>query len=157
MSHNPYAPPSTTVADIEQPSDLVRPRNATIAMRMFWVMTMLGFGAGIVGIFFEDIPAGVPRGAVLAVALVVMLIIFGLMCWVLRATGRGKNWGRVTLTVLLAIGVLAVLFAPEAFNSSGVVQRASYFLQLAVEIVGMVLLFTPSSNAWFAAHRAASK
>ncbi|MDR7135716.1 hypothetical protein J2X06_002925 [Lysobacter niastensis] len=68
---------------------------------------------------------------------------------------RGKDWARITYTAILVLGFLkaaatvsALLQAPQA----NLLPIAMY----GAKIVALVLLYVPSSNAWFRHHGGSS-
>jgi hypothetical protein len=56
----------------------------------------------------------------------------------------GKNWARIVLAVVTVLGVLSVLY------SAGTV---STYISLLASVVAVILLYLPSSRAFFDAHR----
>jgi hypothetical protein len=68
---------------------------------------------------------------------------------VIRAFARGRNWARLVFS-LVAFGTLAgvVVLALRPFPSLVLVATA---IQTLLNAVAAVLLFTPSSSAWFRA------
>ena len=59
----------------------------------------------------------------------------------------GRNWGRVLLLVLTVASVLLLLFPGfKLMSLNGLV--------LAINVMVVILLFMPSSSAWFRAKRA---
>lgn len=100
-----------------------RPENVRIACQ-----AMLG------EIFLAWVFAGDEKNWVFVVALVIQL---GLLAWVYT----GKNWARWIMATLFCLGFpFRVLFALTAWWE---------FIPLLLGAVGVVLLFTASSRAWF--------
>ena len=155
MSQNPYAAPSTSVADFDSSAALVRPRVTTTGIGLFWLMLAVGAVSGIFSVFTEEFPQDLPRGPIIGLTLVVLAAVYAIVFWILAAAGKGRNWGRITLTVLTALSVVVTVLVGPAKLVPDLAQRVLYLAQLAVEVVGVVLLFLPASNAWFAAKRAA--
>jgi drug/metabolite transporter (DMT)-like permease len=89
-----------------------------------------------------------PRASMLF-GVVVVMTIFVLPAWLLFKVIRRRNWARIALT-LGSIGVFALatpfLFEVLAHHPAS----ASVFLgNAALEVISLVLLFTPTANEWF--------
>jgi hypothetical protein len=78
-------------------------------------------------------------GVVIALAFAGLYVLFAFKA---RA---GRNWARIALTVLTALGVLALVIG--GFSVVGI-------LSTVVSVVAVVLLFLPASNQHFAAQQA---
>lgn len=82
---------------------------------------------------------------VLITVLVVQLAVFALLYVFLAYKVRsGRNWARLTLTVLLIIGVVYGLFNGSLLSSG---------VGLLISAVAVALVYLPSASAFFAAHR----
>jgi hypothetical protein len=88
-----------------------------------------------------------PLAMVTGVAVVVL--IFGAPAWLLFKVTRRHNWARITLSLVSALGF--ALFSPYLFQvlASHPADVAPVFANEALEVVALVLLFTPSANQWF--------
>lgn len=83
----------------------------------------------------------------LIVALISAAIGIGLWIWMARANGQGKNWARVTSTVLFAIETLSVLEALRGPKT--VVDLVFPVLTWLVGLGAVWLLWRPESSAFF--------
>jgi hypothetical protein len=77
----------------------------------------------------------------LIVGVVIALAFAGLYVLFAFKARAGRNWARIALTVLTALGVLAL--AIGGFSVAGI-------LSTVVSVVAVVLLFLPASNQHFA-------
>lgn len=85
----------------------------------------------------------------------------GLVLFFAFKVRKGRNWARITLTVLFALFIIpgisffgVALFSPGAFSPDemlGVIVAAFFLL---VSIVLIVLMFRPTANAYFRASSA---
>ena len=82
-------------------------------------------GAAVGGVIVSD---------VLTLAFSILTIVFA------RKMLRGKNWARIVLAVFAALQVFGVL----AISTFGVST-----LHFVVVLIGLILSFLPTSNAWF--------
>jgi hypothetical protein len=76
------------------------------------------------------------------------LVLIALWLWMARATSQGKNWARISSTVLFAVATLQLI------GNHGVVQ---VFLALMTWLTGLPavwLLWRPASSAFFKSARA---
>ena len=148
MSENPYAPPSSQVADIEgDTASLERPRLVNVGIGLLAMDLVLG----IVGLFRD--------GGASLVFTVAIIGVMGLFTWY---AWKGRNWARIVHLVVLLIAVLATTLAiavlranPNIAGGSGEVFFTPWTIaQNALNIAGVVLLFTPAANAWYRATKA---
>jgi hypothetical protein len=83
----------------------------------------------------------------LIVALISAGIGIGLWIWMARANGQGKNWARITSTVLFAIETLSVLEALRGPKT--VVDLVFPLLTWVVGLGAVWFLWRPESSAFF--------
>jgi hypothetical protein len=87
------------------------------------------------------------RPLIITLAVVLALVVIGLWLWMARAVGRGRNWARITSTVLF------VLAALELASSRGVVPVVSATLTWLIGLAAVWLLWRPASSAFFKPQR----
>jgi uncharacterized membrane protein (UPF0136 family) len=80
------------------------------------------------------------------------IVLFGLVpvalwLWMARAVGRGRNWARITSTVLFVLATL------ELISSRGVVPVFSAALTWLIGLAAVWLLWRPVSSAFFKPQR----
>jgi hypothetical protein len=80
------------------------------------------------------------------------IVLFGLIptalwLWMARAVGRGRNWARITSTVLFVLATL------ELASSRGVVPVFSATLTWLIGLAAVWLLWRPASRAFFKPQR----
>ncbi len=104
----------------------------------------LGVDGGLSGSSLDPdavLRVGVPVGVLYA------LVVVALWVWMARANGRGRQWARVTATVL---GGSAVVVHPVAMATSG----SGGFVRLVLllhAVAILVLLWRPRSSRYYAA------
>lgn len=86
-------------------------------------------------------PAGAAAGVLIVGIMTLVLVVIELI--VVFKLRNGKNWARVVITILEALGLLILL------SGMGLTQ----VLAAAISVVIIVLLWVPASNAYFAARR----
>ena len=85
-------------------------------------------------------------------AITLFIVLFGLVpvalwLWMARAVGRGRNWARITSTVLFVLATL------ELISSRGVVPVFSAALTWLIGLAAVWLLWRPVSRAFFKPQR----
>jgi len=82
--------------------------------------------------------------------------------WVTSRLKQGRNWMRILLTVLAAIGVLVPVFFWDFYKAQVFPMYTGYtlvlvlsLLQYALWLVALGLLYTARSRKWFAAMKLA--
>ncbi|HEY6230004.1 MAG TPA: hypothetical protein VIW64_01960 [Pyrinomonadaceae bacterium] len=88
-------------------------------------------------------------GKTMLVALVIVVIFFGLGFLLAWRIAAGKNWARIFLLVLVVVGTpLAIPGYRASLRLSTVAGLFSIFINL-LQLITAYLLFTGSSNSWF--------
>ncbi|MGH3322115.1 MAG: hypothetical protein ACRDN9_18465 [Streptosporangiaceae bacterium] len=103
-------------------------------------------GIGSFGGVPSEAPASEQAGAVVGIVLVA-IILGGLFLWLAIMTRKGRNWARITSTVLLALGIISAL---SGLGGGGPVALL-YLIQLLIEIAVLVLLWLRPSREYFGA------
>jgi len=86
----------------------------------------------------------------IVIAVVISLIFIGLYLLFAYKMRAGRNWARITLTVL---GALGILFTLLSLANSGGLEIAVRLIQAVVVIVAVYFMFRPDSNQYFNASR----
>ncbi len=149
MTENPYAPPTSQVADVEPGKPLPRPRAVNLAIQLFWISVVITLPLWFVDGDAETSEPGIFLA--LVVGWVFALALMAFTIWVIVSIGRARNWARITYVVLAVLGWLFLiselpgLFAMPWYYWSG------YLANAALDVAIVVLLFTPAASAWFRA------
>jgi hypothetical protein len=91
----------------------------------------------------------IPQPVALVTGMVVVALIFPTPAWLLFMLMKRRNWARITLSLLSALRF--ALFSPHLFQAaaSHPADAAPVFANATLELVALVLLFTPTANQWF--------
>ena len=104
-------------------------------------------GIGVVRAVLE-FPTLVQQTSVIFV-LFIWAVVFGVIWFLIHKIGSRRNWARITFLVLFIVGVpfsvLPLLQSLSAAPVSGLIG----ILQMAGQVVALVMLFQGTSNAWF--------
>ena len=74
---------------------------------------------------------------------------YGLLLWLIYKMDRGRHWARVTFLVLTVIGVPFAIQPMLASFSYSPVSGLLGLLQVGMEVVALVMLFSPQAKPWF--------
>jgi uncharacterized membrane protein len=77
------------------------------------------------------------------------LFSLGVVAALTAAVAKGLNWARVTLLVLFLLGLPLIFFIRDLLLREGAASVAILFIQTIAQLVALVFLFLPDSNAWF--------
>jgi uncharacterized membrane protein len=83
-------------------------------------------------------------------AILVGIIIAGLFLLFAYKMRAGRNWARITLTVL---GALSILFTILGVGNSGVASLIVSLIQAALILIAVYFMYRPDANQYFAAGR----
>src|ERR1700744_4542147 len=107
-TRNPYTPPTASVADPPEVS-IPRPRDVTLAVRLQWVSFVMGFASGLL----HESWGGQPAEWI--VALISIAIYAAIIAWLIFKLSRGRNWARITYTVLSLLGYVSIAFSWRSY------------------------------------------
>lgn len=134
MTHDVrYSPPRTVVQDA---ADRPRPKRVSTAMRLLWA----AFALGTPSLLYPVVVT--PDG--FAAVFTVLAIAFSI--WLYLKVAAGRNWARVVLALLMALGVLALALPVEP---SPLALQVLDWSCLTLDLVALWLLFTGESVSWF--------
>ncbi len=146
MSHNPYSPPTTPVADIEEAR--VRPRAVKVALVLYF--GSLVFAAPEMIYNWRHLETGSESYHIARIAMVTgMVIMLALGTLLFTALWKGWRWGRIVYAGLVAVALIATYSTvPKSFALHwffGAANLASSCSDMAT----VFLLFSAAGNAWF--------
>ena len=147
MTHNPYAVPVATVADVSK-EIVTKPGPVRIAIILCWISMALGLPDVIDQAFFKG-GSAMERVAHLVGMALFFVPMFTLVIVLIVCMSRGHRWARIGYALLTAFGVLLTInFVSDTFA------RAWYFGVLsvvgtAIDLATVALLFTAPANAFY--------
>ncbi|MCF8034366.1 MAG: hypothetical protein K9K66_10305 [Desulfarculaceae bacterium] len=136
------------------PTDpVIRPRPVSTAVLLLYI----SIGVALLGSLLE-IPAmhALSGQGATGPVLIITLFIYAFIVLLVLMIGQGRGWARLVYTILFAIG-LAMMAAGLTRPGARGAGMALGLLQGAIQLVAVVLLFLPASNAWFQAKKLARK
>lgn len=149
---NRYRPPKAHVADVS-PARELPPQPTTVLIAVFLLSVKLAIDVMV------DLSALPQQTEFARVPLAVSLPLLGLavlvFAWLIWKINAARNWARIAYLALLVCGLL--LFAARFVGGIGepVTLTVGKVIESLLPIAAMVLLFTPSANAWFRARKGA--
>ncbi|WP_297616037.1 hypothetical protein [Nocardia sp.] len=86
--------------------------------------------------------------AIIAVAFAISLISVGLWIWMAFSNRAGKNWARITGSVLFGLSTLSILYSTIRGNETGIAAVIT-FLTWLVGLAAVIFLWIKQSSAHF--------
>lgn len=142
MPNDPYAPPSTEVADTTPPPKGPVPRSVALAVRLLWLSLLLAVPSLFIVVSRSQ------GGVETAVKVALQLGLFALAAYLNVCVYRGKNWARVVLLIFTVIGVLLLAFVPNPPDLT-MTERLLNAVSTTLDVVAVCLVFAKSGSAWF--------
>lgn len=128
-----------------------RPSKANTAIILLYIAWVLGVLRAFLGApAMSHLGSEGQAGA--AVAIVV--VIFAIMLFFIFMIGKGRNWARITFLVLFIIGTLMMIVGLVSGAPLGAAALMDV-VQVLIQLVALVMLFSGESNAWFQGMKAA--
>lgn len=150
MNQNPYAPPSSSVADVENSVPIERPKPVKTALVLCWislVLTLPLMVEGFLGIM--NAGAGEAPAAYFAILGVFYVAVLVLAVCVIVFIGRARNWARIVYAVLTGLSLISTIASLPAILGRTWYSGPLELLTTAMDVAIVVLLFLPAANAWF--------
>lgn len=120
----------------------IRVRAATVLMWLLWI------GGTVYGITAWLMAKQLGAGGLVVLGIVYSLV-FILLALLIRAVMKGRNWARITYSVLAVLAVAAIALDLFLGTSTGIgSQIIGGSLVMAYSAI-LVLLFHSTSNPWF--------
>ena len=120
-----------------------RPAKVVLALRMFYLIVGLGIiRATMIVIRHADVRS--PNFFIGT-----KFLIYAASLFFIYQMGRGKNWARWMLVVIFAISIPIAILPTFASTFHNPIHTILGFLQLALYLVALALLFHKSSSGWF--------
>ena len=120
-----------------------RPKHVRWAILLMYAVLALG------AVRLMIAPVNVPQNLPASWLWVTLAIVFAVFLWIIVMTGRRHSWARWVYVILFVLGLPAGLRMTRAALDAGGANGAIAALQLAMQLIIIVLLFSPPSNAWF--------
>ena len=142
-ARNPYAAPSSAVADIDGTTSDARPRSETIPAVVLTALWLIGV-ALVVGVV-RVILINLGRGPIHAIIGVVFVTLVGSL-WIYGLYSQ-RNWVRWFTIVWTGIGILATPWATSRISDPR--QIPMNWIQIVADLAAVILLCLPSAGRWY--------
>jgi hypothetical protein len=120
-----------------------RPARVNFALNLLWITIALGVFRLWRG--WGELTSAAPTAIVAGTA----VFVIGVLALLLVFIGMRKNWARIVYLLLFLIGVPSgAKGIVHALDTDALVGAIS-IIQIALQLIALVLLFHPESNAWF--------
>jgi hypothetical protein len=154
---NPYAPPKAQDLELppEAPPDRCQP--VEWACKLMWIGLGLSTLETILTTFLDHDSSALAMEIVGAA--IGLTITFAIVLWFTVKLRAGRNWMRWLVTILTALGVLAIAFIARIIPQTtfaeiyaeGPLTVANMGIQLLLSVAEVVLINTPAAREWFRA------
>ncbi|MDD5129803.1 MAG: hypothetical protein PHS66_01960 [Candidatus Omnitrophica bacterium] len=126
-------------------SESIKPKSVIMGVRFLYAAIIVSFLRGIiVGRQIGEVE-NIPF-----VSVILVLIFVSCLTWFLvYKISLGKNWARILYTILFIIGNGLTIFPLIASVVKHPVSGLLGIGQAVLELIGMMMLFSVSSNQWF--------
>ena len=142
---NPYAPPQAELADSTDNSFMTSATPWQVSRAAWLIAASLALGV------LKIMLVPTPGPLWLVFATIAVLLAFT------AAIAKGKNWARITFTVMFGLGLPSVFFIREQLLREGSISVLVMAVQTVLQLTAVVLLFLPASNGWFRGRRETAK
>ena len=141
MSVNPYAPPKAVVTDPDAPSGSAEPPNeARLAARLLWCAIALSIVELTLGMNLASSSIEVVAGP---------LLVIGVLSLLTHQISRGRNWARIVLLVLVALGMPGYFLTLPAMLAQSAFVTAISVAESVLQIAALYLVFIGAGASWF--------
>lgn len=153
MARNPYEPPGTPVSESGPRGN--PPKQVEWAVWLLRASLVIGYASLFL---VQDLTAAlgdVPedtRSASLTFFFVVLALTAVVYLWLIQCVKDGRNWARILMLVMTALGVFSML-ANAGENDAPAVIHAISIIDTIIDVTAMVLLFRAPASDWYAAKR----
>jgi len=144
MSHNPYTPPSSSVADISEADAIPRPRSVVIAVALFVTDLVLGVAMFCYLVLGNEAIRNLP--GVVAMSMIFLVLGCAISALLIWKIWQGKNWARIVWVIFSVLTLLSMLLP----NDNAVMPDTPWFdaATRLIDLVALFLVFGPG-RAWF--------
>ena len=120
-----------------------RPARVSLALNLLWITIALGAFRLWRG--WAELTAAAP----MAIVVGTVVFVIGVLAVLLVFMGMRMNWARIVYLLLFIVGLPSgAKGIVHALDADALVGAIS-IVQIALQIIALVLLFMPESNAWF--------
>jgi hypothetical protein len=143
---NPYQPPKSRVDDVSSARELL-PQPTTVLIAVILLSIKLAIDVMVDLTTLQDKPEFARIPLVVSVAIVCALVL--VVVWLIWKINSARHWARITYLIVLSCGFLVFAVRLAAGMGEPFQLTIGKLVESLLPIVAMVLLFTPSANAWF--------
>jgi hypothetical protein len=139
-TQNPYSVSDTPVADKEPAR-----REPPLAVRRAVWLLRISVAIGLVEIYLSVNLAGKALVPVIVSLAVIMLVIAAYL-WVVQNVSKGRNWARLTVLIVVILGVVESLATHDSSRPLVFVLR---LIDTLLDIIALALIFRRPGSQWF--------
>ncbi len=120
-----------------------KPKAVKTAVNALWASLAVGLVKALLD--FAHISAMAPA----AFIIIVWVTTIAFIAFLIAKISAGRNWARIVLLILFALGILPALYIMSAEFARVPVMGALSLLQMGMQVYALFLLFTQPGSVWF--------
>ena len=120
-----------------------KPKGIKSAVNALWASLAVGLVKALLD--FAHISAMAPA----AFIIIVWITTIAFIAFLIAKISAGRNWARIVLLILFALGILPALYTMFAEFGRAPVMGALSLLQMGMQVYALVFLFTQPGSVWF--------
>jgi hypothetical protein len=122
-----------------------KPQTVSLGVNLLWVSLAIS----VIASALDPTQIMHKSQSIPVLAVVVLLTLLAVMALLTYKISAGRNWARITFLVLFLFSVAPSLSVLPALLHVSLVAGITNILQSALQLIALVLVFTPSANPWF--------
>ncbi|MEJ0040586.1 MAG: hypothetical protein WDO68_31965 [Gammaproteobacteria bacterium] len=152
MARNPYEPPGSPLSESGRRGE--PPKQVIWSVWLMRISLVVGYASLFLvqdlAAALGDVPADT-RSASVVFFFVMLALTAVVYLWLIQNVKDGRNWARIVMLMLTALGLFSMLVGGE---SAPTVVRVISVLDTIIDITAIVLIFKPPGADWFRNGRA---
>lgn len=153
MARNPYEPPSAPVSESGRRGE--PPKQVMWAVWMMRASLVIGYASLFL---VEDLTVALgdvsddTRSASMILFFIMLALTAVVYLWLIQCVKDGRNWARILMLVLTALGVFS-MFAGTGGDKTSMIADVITVADTIIDVIAIVLIFRAPASDWFAPKR----
>ncbi len=139
-----------SVSGVDQVENTKPPKTVGYGVVLLWISLGIAFGHALYQFAMSSRPKTIA-------SVVAEFVLLGLVGWLFSlpivGVGRGRNWARILMLVLVAGGCLVAGIERDPIYFRSFATSAVWIAQAVLQVIAVSLTFTPSAGRWFRSTR----
>jgi hypothetical protein len=152
VARNPYEPPASPVSGPGRGQRGEPPQQVTWAVWLLRASLVIGYASLFLvddlSAALGDVPTDARSASMVFFFIVLALTGLGYL-WLIQCVKDGRNWARILMLVLTALGVFSMI-AGAGDDDAPMVIHLIGVIDTVIDVSAMVLLYRAPASDWFA-------